>query len=79
MPLKASSMLAANQLQTPNGTSLNASAALGLGAPGQELQSQLADDLQQRKKKLDQITSPGSGAQYGNPLSAVQQIFGGAR
>lgn len=78
MPLKASSMLGANQAQTPNGTSLNASATLGLGAPGQELQSQLNDELEQRRKKLGQSLA-GDGAQYGSPLSAAASIFGGMR
>lgn len=79
MPLKATSMLAANQPQTPNGTSLNASAMLGLGAPGQDLQSQLSSELEERKKKLSAITSGLDGAGYGSPLTAAGAIFGGAR
>lgn len=76
MPLSPLSMLAANQAQTPNGTSLNASAALGLTGAGGDLQQQLKDDLEQRRKKMTSgFSSEGSG---GFSLAAGQ-LFGGMR
>lgn len=69
------SMLAANQPQSPNGTS-NASAALGLTGAGGDLQQQLKDDLEQRRKKMTSgFSSEGSG---GFSLAAGE-LFGGMR
>jgi hypothetical protein len=71
------SMLAANMPQTPNGTSLNASGVLGLsGGAGGDLQQQLKDDLDQRRKKL----TSGFGASGSGGFSlAAGELFGGMR
>lgn len=70
------SMLKANQPQTPNGTSLNASAMLGLGGDGSDLQQQLKDGLDERRKKL----TSGFGATGSGGFSlAAGELFGGMR
>lgn len=70
-------MLAANQPQTPNGTSLNASAMLGLGqGAGGDLQQQLQDDIEQRRKKM---TSGTSSVGSGGFSLAAGELFGGMR
>ena len=72
MPMNAASMLAANQPQTPNGTSLDASAMLGLGGLGSDLKEQTQQEIDDRRRKMlaGDFASP---AQYG----AATAIFGG--
>lgn len=74
--MNAASMLKANQTQTPNGTALNASQMLGMGgAPGNELQDQMAEEL--KKRKLEQQIGAGMGsAALGG---AAASLFGSAR
>lgn len=76
MPLNASSMLAANQPQTPNGTALNASAMLGLPGLGNNLQDDLNEELKKRRAAagMDDPTATGTGG-----LGAAQMIFGGMK
>jgi hypothetical protein len=73
MPLNANSMLAANQPQTPNGTSLSASAMLGLPGMGDDLKDQTADELKKRKQD-----PAGNVNAYGVDFvnNAVASIFG---
>ena len=70
--MNAASMLAANQPQTPNGTSLDASAMLGLGGLGSDLKEQTQQEIDDRRRKALQgdFFAP---AQYG----AATAIFGG--
>lgn len=51
MPLTAMSMLKSVQPQTPNGTALNASAMLGLPGLGNNLQDDVSQQLEERRKK----------------------------
>lgn len=65
-------MLKVNQPQTPNGTAVNASAALGLTSGlGQGLMDQTSDELKQRQK---------DGA-WQNPLmyGASETLFGSTK
>lgn len=72
MPLTASSMLKANQPQTPNGTAVNASSILGLPGLGNNLQDDLEDEVtKQRKQKLLDAPSPD--------FSAASMLFPGMR
>lgn len=78
MPLTAGSLLRANGPQSPNGTSVNASMMLGLGAAGSQLQDQLTDqEAERRRKLLTGVDDPGSGGLGGSTLlSAAGQLFG---
>lgn len=60
-------LLAANQPQGM-GMAVNASQSLGLGAPGANLQDQLQEEVQQRRKAL----GLGGPANYG----AATALFG---
>lgn len=65
MPLDASSMLGANQPQTPSGTALNASQMLlGLPGLGTNLQDQSSAEEFARRRKMLALTD-GNGAMYG--------------
>lgn len=65
MPLDASSMLGANTPQTPNGTALNASQMLGLGAGlGTALQDQSSAEEFAKRRKMLALTD-GNAAMYG--------------
>jgi hypothetical protein len=76
----AGTMLAANQPQSPKGTSVNASMTLGLGVPGNELEGQLKDQEEERRKKLLGDMNGSTPSDYGaNLLSASGQIFGTTR
>jgi hypothetical protein len=75
MPLNASSMLAANQPQTPNGVALNASAMLGLPGLGNNLQDDMKDQMDERKKKLLVIGNDQPGPRGSSPLDAASLIF----
>jgi hypothetical protein len=72
----ANSMLKANQTQTPNGTAVNASMALGLPGLGSNLQDQLSEQDEARKKKLLAGTQDNP-VQYGSDLlGASGTLFG---
>lgn len=77
MPMNATSMLKANQTQTPNGTALNASAMLGLPGMGNNLQDDLADEL--KKRKQDQALANPNSYGAGVLLGAAGQVFGATK
>lgn len=72
MPMNAASMLAANGPQTPNGTSLDASAMLGLPGLGSDLKRDTEQQIEDRRRKMleGDFSTP---AQYG----AATALFGG--
>lgn len=74
--LTAFSMLGTAQPQTPNGTSVNASMALGLPGLGNNLQDQMKQQEEERKKKLLAGTQDNP-VKYGNDLlGASGSLFG---
>lgn len=72
VPLTANSMLKSVQPQTPNGTALNASAMLGLPGLGNNLQDDMDQQLEERRKKGLADATGMDPMQYG----AASQIFG---
>lgn len=77
MPLTAMSALGTAQPQKPNGVAVNASMALGLAGLGNNLQDQLSQQEEERKKKaLSGMTD--SPVKYGGDIfgSASNALFG---
>lgn len=64
MPLDASSMLGANQPQTPSGVAMNASQMLGLPGLGNNLQDQASNEEFAKRRKMLALTE-GNPAMYG--------------
>lgn len=79
MPLTALTPLKTAQPQTPNGVAVNASMMLGLPGLGNNVQDQLKQQEEDRKKKLLSATQEKPG-EYGNALlGASSTLFGSAR
>lgn len=76
MPITAMTMLGTAQPQTPKGTAVNASMMLGLPGLGNNLQDQMSEQDQVRKKKLLAGTQDNP-VKYGNTLlGASGELFG---